>query len=322
MKLSARLSAVAVIAGASVLVIASPAVAAPWASSQVVGGKYWEFNSSAASFGHVYDQAFLLSSATHAFGALYIDGTGVECDESTADVQTEASGDIVVTCEAFEVATGLWATPNYRLFSTGDLGRMFYTIENRTGADISVSDFYHYDNFDYTDNVLTSSGSTTVLAANDTWSINSALSDSTVSGSAWALPGNTATTSTGDPQTNYESFHDFVDLTFEAGSTMYVASYVTTHLPASPFDSADVDAAMVVAAAAMTEFNSFSGRLVSGLPAGITVLNWGAVPGAAAPALADTGVNGTALAFAGTGALVLVLGGVGLVVSRRRRETV
>lgn len=321
MKFAARLSAVAVVAGASVLLIASPAVAAPWASSQIVNGAYWEFDSDAASFGHVYDATNILLSATHAFGELWVDATEARCETSTADVQTEASGDIVVYCDAEELTPGLWVTVNYRLFSTGDLGRMFYTIENRSGADITVSDFYLYDNFDYADVALTSSGSTGLLAPSDTWSLNSAASGSTVSGSAWALTGNGATTSTGNIPVDFLTQHDFVDLTFEAGSTAYVATFVTVDLPAAPYDAAAETAAFAAATARMTEFNSFSGRLVAGLPADITVLNWGPTS-TAEPALAATGTNGTALAAAAAGALVLALGGAGLVLTRRRRVTV
>ena len=322
MKLSARLYAAAAIVGASVLVIATPAIAAPWVSSYVIGGTDWGLRSSGAGIGHTYDEAGNLSSVSHHFGELYIDGNYAWCDEATADLETDAgSGDVVITCDAQEITPGIFVTPSYRLYSTGDLARLFYTIENRTGADITTSDFYLYDNYDYYGQYLSSSGGTTEnLSAGDTWVIvTDPTSQTTVAGSVWAQTGNTATTSSGDISSE-ETFHDFVSTTFAAGSTTYVADFVTIHLPADPYDDPAIQAAFTAATDASVEFDTFSGRLIAGLPDGITVLNWGPTA-AAAPALANTGVDTAATTAIAAGALLLLAGGAGLVITRRRRAT-
>jgi len=322
MKLSARLSAAAAIVGASVLVIATPAIAAPWVSSYVIGGTDWGLRSSGAGIGHTYDEAGNLSSVSHHFGELYIDGNYAWCDEATADLETDAdSGDVVITCDAQEITPGIFVTPNYRLYSTGDLARLFYTIENRTGADITTSDFYLYDNYDNNGVFKSSTGLTTgVLASDDKWVLTASSAGTTVAGSFWALPGNTASTSSGDILNNFESFHDFVNTTFAAGSTTYVADFVTIHLPLAPYDASDTTVAFDASVAAASEFDTFSGRLVAGLPEGITVLNWGETT-PAAPALANTGIDTSASIAVAGGALLLLVGGAGLMISRRRRAT-
>ena len=322
MKLSARLSAAAAIVGASVLVIAGPVAAAAWTGQVIIGGTEWNLNSSAAGFGHTYDEAGNLDRVNHSFGELYIDGNDVSCDEGTADVETDAgTGDTVITCLEEELIPGLFTTVNYRLYAAGDLARLFYTIENRTGTDITASDFYLYDNYDNNGVFKSSTGLTTgVLASDDKWIITASTAGTTVAGSFWALPGNTASTSSGDILSNYESFHDFVNSTFAAGSTTYVADFVTMHLPLDPYGASETTVAFDASVAAATEFDSFSGRLIAGLPDGITVLNWGETT-PAAPALANTGIDASApIAMAG-GALLLMVGGAGLMISRRRRAT-
>ena len=322
MKLSARLSAAAAIVGASVLVIAGPVAAAAWTGQVIIGGTEWNLNSSAAGIGHTYDEANNLDRVNHSFGELYIDGNDVSCDEGTADVETDAgTGDTVITCLEEELIPGLFTTVNYRLYAAGDLARLFYTIENRTGADITTSDFYLYDNYDYYGQYLSSSGGTTEnLSAGDTWVIvTDPTSQTTVAGSVWAQTGNTATTSSGDISSE-ETFHDFVSTTFAAGSTTYVADFVTIHLPADPYDDPAIQAAFTAATDASVEFDTFSGRLIAGLPDGITVLNWGPTA-AAAPALANTGVDTAATTAIAAGALLLLVGGAGLVITRRRRAT-
>lgn len=322
MKLSARLSAAAAIVGATVLIVAAPAVAAPWVGNYVIGGTDWQLRDNASGIGHTYDEANFLRSVSHRFGALYVDGSAAWCDTATADLEIDAgTGDVIVTCDAQEITPGIFVTPNYRLYSTGDLARLFYTIENRTGADITTSDFYLYDNYDYYGQYLSSSGGTTEnLSAGDTWVIvTDPTSQTTVAGSVWAQTGNTATTSSGDISSE-ETFHDFVSTTFAAGSTTYVADFVTIHLPADPFDDPAIQAAFTAATDATVEFDTFSGRLIAGLPEGITVVNWGPTP-AAAPALANTGVDTAATTAVAAGALLLLAGGAGLVITRRRRAT-
>lgn len=326
-KRSTRLSAVAIIAGACILVIASPAIAAPWTSQVIAGGTTWGIRSDEASIGHTYDLGGL-NTVSHAFGGLHVDAWNAWCDETTAVVSVDVpTGDTIITCDAQETDTiDLFVTPEYRIYASGDLARMFFTIENRAVVDATVIDFYLYDRYDENGKYLSSTGdSTGALIATDTWSVVSGLSGSTVAGSAWALTGNTSTdSSASDIANNYEAYHDFVGKTFAAASTTYVADFVTIHLPVEPWAAADTDVAFAAGVAAASEFNSFSGRLVAGLATDITVLNWGpttpaVVVPAVDPALPATGTDTSTLLFGGIGALVMLLGGIGLIRVRSRR---
>ncbi len=321
MKLSTRTLGVAAIVGASVLLLASPAAADPWpvGNNYVIGGTDWGLRTGGAGIGHTYDEAGNLSSVSHHFSELYLDGTSADCNDLTAVLSIDAgTGDVIITCDAEEVIPGLWVTPQFRLYATGDLARMFFTIENRTGAEIDANNFYFSDNYDYYGVQEASSGDTSgVLSGADEWVIVSDTSGTTVTGSAWAITGDTLMTSSGDIASE-QTYHNFLATTFAAGSTTYVANFVTIDMPVAPFGEPEEQAAFAAASARMGEFDSFNGRLVASLPEGITVLNWGATP-AAAPALAATGVDTTTYLAAGGGALALTLAGVALLSLRRRR---
>jgi hypothetical protein len=114
------------------------------------------------------------------------------------------------------------------------------------------------------------------------------------------------------------------DITVEAGETVWVV-YFTGWDPAhlnivagydeEGFDSdadAEEHADAVVAKAA--EFNSFSGRLTTGLPDGANVVNWGPAPDAE---LSDTGVDASSM-WAG---LALLTAGVAVAAVRRRAHS-
>lgn len=313
---------------ALVLVIASPAAAAPWSSTQAISGTEWGLSSAPSAIGQVRDAAALLTSTSQRFGVLTIDTFEAFCDTATAVVDTDAgTGDIVVTCDAQESdSPGLFVTPSYRLYAGGDLARLFYEVENRSLSDITVGDFFLSDTYDDFGNYLSSNGLTNgILSSTDTWIVTSGLADSTVAGSAWAVTGNTATVSSGTVSTG-TTRHDFTSTTFATGSTTHVAAFVSIAFPLSPYSSFEQQDAVLAAASEAVQFDDFSGRLIAGLSHGTVVLNWGTVStlglGAPAPAatLPATGPDAAmilALGGAGVGAIAL---GVAIGRSRPRRS--
>ena len=214
---------VAAIVGASVLLLASPAAAYPWpvGDNYDIGGTDWGLRSSGAGIGHTYDTAGSLDRVSHHFSELYLDGNSANCDTVTAVLSIDAgTGDVVITCDAQEVISGLWVTPQFRLYATGDLARLFFTIENRTGAEIDAFSFYFSDNYDTYGLQEASSGETSgILSGADEWVIVSNTSGTTVSASAWAITGDTLMTSSGDIPVDEQTYHNFLATTFAAGST-------------------------------------------------------------------------------------------------------
>lgn len=324
MTIVSRAATTVALGAALVLVIASPAAAAPWSSTQTISGTEWGLSSTPAAIGQVRDTAALLTSTSQRFGVLTIDTFEAFCDTATASVDTDAAtGDILVTCDAQESDSfGLFVTPSYRLYAGGDLARLVYAIENRSLTDITVGDFFLSDTYDDFGNYLSSNGLTNgILSSTDTWIVTSGLADSTVAGSAWAVTGNAATVSSGTVSTG-TTRHDFTAKTFATGSTTHVAAFVSIAFPLSPYSSFEQQDAVLAAASEAVQFDTFSGRLIAGLAHGTTVLNWGTVStlglGAPAPAstLPPTGPDGLtilALGAASVGAIAL-----GVVIGRSR----
>ncbi|MEQ1738226.1 MAG: hypothetical protein ABL886_17720, partial [Rhodoglobus sp.] len=312
MKKSTRVSVLTLLVTSSLLIAVTPAYADPWSNTVTVGGTEWNVDDDAAAISHTYGGG--LDSTIHRFGGLRISDWGPWCDTATAVMSTDAAtGDVIIMCDAQESLndSGLFVTPQYRLYAGGDLARMFFTIENRSASDITATNFYLIDEYDCYDLNHSSSGGTGYEpAATDTWNMTSQ-AGCMVGGTAWAVTGNTSTMTSGHIYDDEEIVHDFVDLVFPAGSTKYVASFAISVTPTSS-DEADALAALATAVAAAPQFDTFSGRLVAGLPAGITVINWGGV--AAAPALAATGSDASAMLPIGIVGGVVLLAGIALLI--------
>jgi LPXTG-motif cell wall-anchored protein len=338
----AAIAAAVVLSAALIGGTSAPAFAETWEGESVeIDNITFEMNTDTWGMAHVYGWDGFQSvgeTLTHESGTLEFvnDGDtstdGPVCNtEVVAATQTvDAAGNITIVCEAVEIENypGIWVTPEFYFYAEGDLVRVFYTIENRSVADITVDEIRLVDDWD--DDSDTAQFTTNVgdlvsgdeLTADTTtrWQVGGyttasvLYSNQALFGSAWNLAGMTAFASTtADMQQNMT--HSSLDYVIPAGAKVYVASYATyTYVSNfSPTNPVNGYAAMV---AFMPVFDSFSGRLTQGLPECIEVANWGST--CAAPALPDTGLDASiAWSIAAGGALLLVAGAT-LIVLRRR----
>ncbi len=239
------------------------------------------------------------------------------------DAATQANGDIVVTGPVEELE-GLQVTMQFRFYAAGDLVRVLVTYTNPTTAPITVrtgteSTFLDGDSPAIT---ATSTGDTTVSTA-DRWLVgHDGGEGAPVLTMVWQGPDAPLPADEVD-EVGTEGFdlETAQDVTFAPGATVHfayftaVTGYGSSEEPPGPTPTPsptstagaqatvvadDLAAAAASAASAASEFNSFSGRLIAGLPAGANVLNWGVVPTATpgTPAAPATPVV-TAPAFTG-----------------------
>jgi len=339
----AAIAAAVVLSAALIGGTSAPAFAETWEGESVeIDNITFEMNTDTWGMAHVYGWDGFQSigeTLTHESGTLEFvnDGdtstAGPVCDTSlvAATKTVDAAGNITIACEAVEIENypGIWVTPEFYFYAEGDLVRVFYTIENRSVADITVDEIRLVDDWD--DDSDTAQFTTNVgdlvsgdeLTADTTtrWQVGgyttaSVLdSEQALFGSAWSLAGKTAFSSTTADMQQQKMTHSSLDYVIPAGAKVYVASYATYTYVAnfSPTNPVNGYAAMV---AFMPVFDSFSGRLTQGLPECIEVANWGST--CAAPALPDTGLDASiAWSIAAGGALLLVAGAA-LIVLRRR----
>lgn len=268
------------------------------------------------------------------------------CETSTLTVVAD---DEVVSCDqTVTTPWGLSITSDVRVLAPGDLARMTFYITNTTAAPVVLGYDYSWDYGTSSGHVRSSEptvvqdtgGNEGLLGASDVWSYN--LGDRSLNtGVAWGL--------TGQPLLGTNSVHNGYDVarvellpaagaTIAAGETVAIAFFHKVQEPVftlqpdsapasaeSPVESTDDVAPMPVPAPAssheaetpasfMAEFASFSGRLLRGIPADISVGNWQPVATDDAE-LADTGagideqllMGGIAAALLGTGAALIAI---------------
>jgi len=339
---AAVLLSAAIIGGSS-----APAFAETWEGESVeIDNITFEMNTDTWGMAHVYgwnSPERLGDTFTHESGTLeFVNDGGESTDgpvcntEVVAATQTvDAAGNITIACEAVEIENypGIWVTPEFYFYAEGDLVRVFYTIENRSVADITVEEMRLVDDWD--DDTDSASFTTNVgdlvsgdeLTADTTtrWQVGGYTTASVLNseqalfGSAWNLAGMTAFAST-TADMQQKMTHSSFDYVIPAGAKVYVASFATytyvgslTLLSNSNPDAADGFADMV---AFMSVFDSFSGRLTQGLPECIEVANWGST--CAAPALPDTGLDASIAWSIAAGGVVLLVAGAALILLRRR----
>ncbi len=295
----------------------------------VIGDAKWWFDEFGLAYGwdaaDVYDPDgyIFYPNEFYSGGYLYC-GADEAPDLGTATV--ESNGDLTIVCPAAPWgATGLTANPAFRVYqeaSGGHLVRQFVTISNPTAApiditgDFSARNWTGYTGEQGTEGFLTSLGNDEV-SANDTWYVSSMPDGAAVvETEAWArtgsAPGSGIIATPAQPRAEFGAPHS----AFAPGETKYFVTFTHMVIPATK-DQAGTDAAFATALAQTPEFTSFSGRLIAGLPEGITVVGWGTTP--VTPALAATGVSleGSGILLGGAIAVLLV-GGV-LLAARRAR---
>lgn len=177
-----------VLVGTATMLAATVAVAAPAPiGTESANGHDWYFGnavgtdngqpsggSCSATPGLGFADAFSPtgSDAFDYAGMVWVDGTQVADDDGTVDRTTDA-GDLVLTADPASLS-GLDATMQFRLFSTGDLVRTLVTLTNPTesaiGADVSIA---HNFGSDGSTQVIGSSSGDTTFGADDRWLVTS-----------------------------------------------------------------------------------------------------------------------------------------------------
>ena len=267
-----------------------------------------------------------------------------ECVSSTLTVSGD---DRVVSCDqTLTTPWGLSITSDVRVLAPGDLARMTFYITNTTSAPILLSYEYFWNYGESTGHVRSSEPAVVqdtgadegLLGPDDVWSYN--IGARTLNaGVAWGIDGQPLFGSRVG-HSGYDQAGVLLEPSAEssiaAGETVAIAFFHKVQEPelllqpdSAPADASveptDESAPMPVPAPAssheaetpasfMAEFASFSGRLVRGIPADVTVGNW--QPAATAdPELADTGagideqllMGGIAAALLGTGAALIAI---------------
>lgn len=231
------------------------------------------------------------------------------CDETCSywvDVTT-SGGDVIVQGPP-QTMSGLQVAVQHRYYANGDLARALvsYTNPGATAVAVGTGVFTDYGSDGGTLLEGDFTGDAAVTPA-DRWIVtgDNGDSDPVVSTVWWGpqAPLPPATELLGDGTNDYyadESWAGF-NVTVQPGQTVYLAFFTGIYgwadLPA-PRGELAADAlitggyayAVAAATAAATEFSTFSGRLVAGIPAGAPVLNWGAAP--AVPVVAQPAFTG------------------------------
>lgn len=240
------------------------------------------------------------------------------CLGASATEATEANGDVVITCDPYEVEEDIWFTNSYRLYNDRPLARHVTVLENRGNApidmDISANNsffiYLYLDNFEKTassNDPLTCSS----LDANDNWAIVAGSEDTTVAGMAWQAKGSTALTAAGQDCTGDDIYVGSTKDSLGAGEKVNFMTFVTTSAPAGS-SSADMDTALASAISQMSAFDSLNDTLCRGIN-GLVLEGWGTC------GLAETGLNSSQLGSTlSIGAGLAAAGTVALVATRRR----
>lgn len=281
----------------------------------------------------IWDTAaqMLVSSETLGFGdQIY------QCaDDSDIDI-TEVDGNLHIDCTTDftpAIAGEVSIRGHIMIYGPeGDLVRFALEITNNSDSTISditvgtntnfgsAGDIWGYQNYDETVLPVPASedndNSAAIEETNSNWLVN--IDGGDPSGSlAWGHANGSVDVSL--TETNGDGFWTDSDaITVAAGETVWVAFFIgwdpanlnTLGYPFGSGSDASANADAVVQQSA--EFNSFSGRLAAGLPAGANVVNWAAAP--ESEGLAPTGVDNWSI-WAGLG--LLVAGVAGRAIRRR-----
>jgi LPXTG-motif cell wall-anchored protein len=249
-----------------------------------------------------------------------------KCLSATATEVTESNGDVVITCQPFQMSpTDVWFTHSYRMYADNMLARHTFTLDNRgtttlTGLNDSGNTVdWELDNT----TLIASSGNPTScasLTSSDNWIMGSSDSDSTIAGYAWQAKGGSAFDFGGDDCTNGGNSSTFVKADLAAGEKVTYMTFVATGEPAGT-TAGEMTTAFEAFKAQMASFDELNDTLCRGIDDGTVIEGWGTC-GAPAPnpGLPDTGVSApTAIALGAAGAGLLMAGIITLIALRRRQ---
>lgn len=238
------------------------------------------------------------------------------CLGATATESTEANGDVVITCEAYEVSEDIWFTNSYRLYNDQPLARHVTVVENRSNAAIDMdltNTFYIYLYLDDYDKTASSNDPSTCssLDATDNWAIVAGSEDTTIAGMAWQSKDSTALTADGEDCTGDDIYVGSTKDSLGVGEKVNYMTFIATYAPAGS-SSAEMDTALASAISQMSAFDSLNDTLCRGIN-GLELEGWGTC------GLAETGLNSSQLGSTlSIGAGLAAVGTVALVAKRRR----
>ena len=331
--LAAGATAVALSVGASPAFAAIDFATATW----LVGGVNYQFyNDGQDSTGGVEDLTtptqsdYVLYKEEFGFvGGDFASSDSAYCIGATATVVTESNGDVVITCEPYQLdsESGIWATNSYRFYSDQKLTRHVVTLENRNTESFDLGNSYinYYFDADSGSGIKTASSSNPAtcdgMTADDHWAMVARPANTIINGMAWQAAGSTTFTSAGE-NCEGDSFNAyFTNTTMAAGEQRTYMTLIATSEPAGA-SSGDMDTAFAAALAQMPVFDSINDTFCRGIEVGTVIDGWGTCPAPApAPAvLPDTGaeaaVVGSSVAI---GSCLLIAGALALVMARRRQ---
>lgn len=260
----------------------------PWAGDQVNGD--------------AFDGFFGVRVGDEAYGLPTCDGDPEPCSY-VVDVTT-SGGDVIVQGPP-QTMSGLQVAVQHRYYANGDLARALVSYTNPGATAVAVGTGVFSDYGSDTETVLEADFTDdAAVTAADRWIVTGDAGNyyPVVSTVGWgpqaSLP--PAEELLGDGTNDYsfgESWAGF-NVTVQPGQTVYLAFFTGIYgwddsfgegvvapdgeLAADAVVADSYANAVAAATAAATEFTTFSGRLVAGIPAGAPVLNWGTVPAAAA----------------------------------------
>jgi hypothetical protein len=343
----------AALALATVMVPSVAQAATPWPSPVISGDHYWDIAPDLDSYGST-DTNDDFGSQFYNSGILYFDdlvGSTYSASswctspiESPGGITTDGA-DTIITCQPHvipvgEPGEGLTATVEIRIIASLKVARLFYTIENTTGSDISIPSVYLGVEWENSPTYgLSSSGAGNdgsydmPFGSNDSWIITTQDNSHIPSGIAWARANcDESFAATG---VNASNIHvgTGTATTFVAGTSTHYAAFLQMETPSAKTDvamNAAIDSLGVTMAA---RYTSFSPELSVGIPVDTAVEFW---QGASCPddtdtvddgdtetvdqELAQTGFDdGAAL---GSGAVALALAALGILAMLRRRARI
>ncbi len=308
--------------------------AAPWSTDYYSDNYLW-ISSNGLDFYNTTDEVDTFASQFYKSGLLRL-SDGAASEESSGGWCTDpitpgtvqfVGADTIITCAPHTIGVGqsgagLTGTVEIRILHDIDVMRLFFTVENSTGSDITVPVVYSNVQWEDTaDNGVSSSGasgdgtSEFTLGSEDTWVITTDDSGNMPSAVVWAAAGDTTFTVSGD--SGDIDIRVAEATTFEAGASRYYANFLQMETPTAQTDTAMNAAIADLADSLATRYTALTAELSVGMPAGIDVEGWTSSSPDSEP-LAKTGSDGAVLA--GSAVLAALLATLAVVARKTRRQ--
>lgn len=251
-------------------------------------------------------------------GGDFASGDNAKCLGATATETTESNGDVVITCEPYQIDTdsNIWVTHEYRFYNDQMLTRHILTVENRNTASFDLGDPYFDYYFESYSKTASSSypASCDSMTADDHWAMTANTSDSMIGGYAWQAAGSTTFTTDGEDCEGDYFYATLTNTTMAAGEQRTYMTLIASAEPAGP-STGDMDTAFAATLAQMPVFDSLNDTFCRGID-GLVIDGWGTCTASLPDTGANSAVMGSSIAI---GSGLLIAGALALVMVRRRQ---